>query len=86
MFRPVAQPHLEQLVRKASPDLGAADDLLELLIEAIVAARPVDVGSNGGNEELEELPQIALERVIPGRIVVVRYSRALGYGPDYIAA
>jgi hypothetical protein len=47
----VVAPDLEQLVSQPSTDAGLADDLLEFLVEALVAAAPVDAGVSFGEAE-----------------------------------
>jgi hypothetical protein len=67
----VLEPDLEELVGDALADLGPPDDLLELLVQRLVAATPVNVGFDRGEEEREEWVQVLVKRVLPRRIEVI---------------
>ncbi len=57
-------------------DAGPVNDLLEFLVQRLVAARPVDVGVDVGEEEGEERGPIAVQRGLPGRVEVVALGGA----------
>src|SRR5205085_7287865 len=78
----IAQPDLEELVGKPLTDLGPARDLLKLLVERFVAARPIDVVVNGGKEECRKRPQIALQSLFPWTVVIVGSAIASGHSRD----
>ena len=46
-----------------------AEDGLELLVEALVASRPVDVAVDVGEEEFHELLEVGVQDLLPHRIV-----------------
>jgi hypothetical protein len=57
----VESPDLDQLVDDAPSGLGLADDLGQLFVEALVAARPVDLAVDLGKGEGQELGEVDLE-------------------------
>jgi len=56
---------------RAPGGLGLAHDLLEFLIEKLHALGPVDLDVDGGEQQREELGEVALQRLFPRAIVVV---------------
>lgn len=69
--------HADELVGIASPGGGVADDLLELLVEELVAAGPVDAGVDARKEQRQEFRKVTFEGLFP-RAVMVTAGRGLG--------
>ncbi len=65
-------PDLEKLVSEPLPHTRVADDLLELLVEALVPAGPVNAGVNFRKTKREERFEKVLERFLPRTIEIVR--------------
>jgi hypothetical protein len=61
----VAAPDFEELVCQAPADAGVAHDLLQLLIEALVAAPPVDAGVGEWEQQRQEGLQEVLQGLLP---------------------
>jgi hypothetical protein len=62
-------PDLHQLVGQPPPQLGIADNLLQLLVQKDGGAAPVDFGVDLWKEEGEEVSQIGFEDVFPQLIL-----------------
>lgn len=77
-FFSVTRPHLEQLIGQAFALLGLPHDLLKLVVERFVAARPIDVPVNIGKIEHQEEFEELLQRVLPGAVEIVGLLRRLG--------
>jgi hypothetical protein len=45
--------------------------MLQLLVEEFVALGPIDTGVRLGKQQPEKVRQVALQRLFPGRIVIV---------------
>ncbi len=74
----VAPPDFHQLVGDALAELGVADDLLQLLVLALVAPGPVDAAVGFGEEEGQEVGEVSLEHLLPGAVVGVGHARVVG--------
>ncbi|WP_213459474.1 hypothetical protein [Thiocapsa sp.] len=74
-------PDLDQLVDIPPTDHGAARDLLQLLVEKLEATRPVDVGRDRREEELQKRPLPTVEQILPGGIIIVAIGGGLAHGP-----
>jgi hypothetical protein len=68
-FRAISPPDLHQLVGQPPPQLGIADNLLQLLVQKDGGAAPVDFGVDLWKEEGEEVSQIGFEDVFPQLIL-----------------
>jgi len=66
----VAARDRDQFVRVASAGLGIAHDPLQLLVQEAMSARPVDLGMDVREQERKEVGEIALQRLLPGAVVV----------------
>lgn len=74
----VAPPDPCELVDVPPAGLRVSHDLLQLLIQELEPARPVDTGVNGREAEREERLEVVLERLLPGAVVIgVRLAHAL---------
>src|SRR5262249_6517791 len=64
----VPGPDLEELIREPLADFASADDLLQFLVEAFVAATPIDAGVDfreaQGQERFQKMFQGFLPRAI----------------------
>ena len=69
-FLAVAQPDPNQFINYATTQVGLTHDLLQLLIEGLVAAQPVDFGVGVGEEECQEQLEVTVQRLLPGTVVV----------------
>ncbi|MCG3159603.1 MAG: hypothetical protein JMDDDDMK_00597 [Acidobacteria bacterium] len=67
----IAQVDLDQLVGQTASNRRVGGDLLQLLIEKLEAARPVDGGMDVRTEEGYEMREVAREDVFPRRIVIL---------------
>lgn len=64
------QPHAYQLVDDLQPQISIAHDLLQLLIQEGIGARPVDFSVSLGEKEGEEVFQVLLQCLLPRAIEV----------------
>jgi hypothetical protein len=63
-------PDLDELIDVASAQLGLAHHLLELLVQRFVAARPINLRVNLGEQQRQERLEVSVQRLLPGAIVV----------------
>jgi hypothetical protein len=66
----VLGPDLDELIDVAPPDLGLAHHLLELLVQRLVAARPVDPRVDLREQQRQERLEVSVQRLLP-RVVLV---------------
>jgi hypothetical protein len=69
----------EELVGEAPAELGVPDHLRELLVEALVAPRPVDLGVDLREEKLHEIGKKSIGDLLPRAVVAVAW-RTWGAG------
>ena len=62
-------PDLHELIGQAPPESGIADNLLQFGIEILIAAGPVNVGVDVGEEKGHKVWEIPVEDLLPGAIV-----------------
>jgi hypothetical protein len=66
----VAARDRDQFVCVAPAGLGIAHDALKLLVQEAMPALPVDLGMDVREQECQEVGEIALQRLLPGAVVV----------------
>jgi hypothetical protein len=76
----VAARDRDQLVHVAPAGLGIAHDALQLLVQEAMPARPVDLGMDVREQERQEIGEIALQRLLPGAVVVAGCCGAVAVG------
>jgi hypothetical protein len=79
----VLQPDLEQLVHELLADLGPPGDLLEFLVQRLIAAPPINVCVNIRKEECEKSRQVRLQNVLPRAVEFIRCSRRSGHAGEH---
>jgi hypothetical protein len=65
-FLAVPPPDLDQLVHVPADQLGLGKQLLEFLVEHLVALRPVDVGMDVREKEGQKFLKVTIEGFLPG--------------------
>ncbi len=61
----IEQGHLDQLIDRLPPGVAERRDLLEFFIQRLVAARPIDLGTDRGEEERDDIGQIGVAFFFP---------------------
>jgi len=82
---PIAPPHLDELVHRLSPQVGVAHHLLQLFVQELGAARPVDRGMDRRKEQHEEVLYVLFQRLLPGAVEVDLW-RGQGTAPSQYRA
>jgi hypothetical protein len=75
----ILPPDLEELIGQPAAGTGGSHDLLQLFVEAFVAAGPIQVAVDGRVEERQKGRQEMFERFFPGAIPIDRGSSWRGH-------
>src|SRR5262249_42135670 len=70
LLLPALEPYLDQLVHSAPALLRLTSDLLQLLVEHLIPAAPVDVGVSVRKEEGQAGLEVSVQRLLPGAVIV----------------
>ena len=68
----------DQLVDEASAQFRVLDHLVQLLVQEVIAAAPVDAGVGVREVEGEELREVVLHGILPGGVIVGCGGRLVG--------
>ena len=74
----VRRPDLDELIDVTPADLGLAHHLLELLVQRLVAARPVDLPVDLREQQRQERLEVSVQRFLPRAVVVGGHRRLPG--------
>src|SRR5207249_12035441 len=78
----VLAPDLHELIDVAPAGLRVGHQLLELLVERLVAARPVDLRMNLREQQRQERLEVEVQRLLPRAVVIGRHDRAPPRAPS----
>jgi hypothetical protein len=74
LFRTAIEPDFHQLVDETPPDFCLAHDFLELFVERLGVAAPVDVGVRLGAEQLQKRLEEDVQGLFPWAVIICQIS------------